>query len=255
VMTSITNRKRILQIMAAVVGAILLWQLAAMLIDKKILLASPLDVFIRLTTIWTEEGFFMTLSFSFLRIVGGFFAALILGIVLGTLAGKFSLLEIILMPYMVTIKSVPVASFVIISLIWLNSRELPIFISFLMVLPIVYTNILNGIKSVDRQKLEMAKVFQLSPAEKLRFIFLPHLKPFLYSALSVSLGLAWKSGVAAEVIGIPDGSLGERLYMAKVHFETVDLFAWTLIIVFISVGFEKLFMYLVKLVMKKSESL
>lgn len=242
----ILKNKRMLQIAASVAGALLLWQLAAMFIDRTVLLASPADVLIRLTTIWMEKGFGQTLLFSFIRIVGGFFCGAILGMLLGGIASRFGVFEMIFLPFMATIKSVPVASFVIIALIWMSSEHLPIFISFLMVLPIVYTNVLNAMKSMDSKMLEMADVFGLTFWEKLRFIYLPHIKPFLLSAFSVSLGLAWKSGVAAEVIGVPDGSLGERLYMAKIHLETVDLFAWTILIVLVSVLFEKTVLFLVK---------
>lgn len=247
------NKKRF-QIAVSVAGAILLWQVAAMYIDRTVLLASPAEVLIRLTTIWMEKGFWQTLLFSFLRIVGGFFCGAFLGILLGGLASRFSVIEIIFMPYMATIKSVPVASFVIIALIWMSSEHLPVFISFLMVLPIVYTNVLSAMKSMDKKMLEMAEIFQLTFQQKLRYIYLPHLKPFLLSAFSVSLGLAWKSGVAAEVIGIPVGSMGEQLYMAKVHLETVDLFAWTVLIVAISVLFEKLVMFLLRTTFERMEN-
>jgi NitT/TauT family transport system permease protein len=140
------------------------------------------------------------------------------------------------------IKSVPVASFIILCLIWLSSKSLSIFIGFLMVLPIVYTNMLHGIKSTDTKLLEMATLFRVGWGKKLKYIYLPHLKPYILSACSVSIGLAWKAGIAAEVIGIPDGSIGERLYEAKVYLSTADLFAWTAVIVVISVIFEKVFL-------------
>ena len=111
-------------------------------------------------------------------------------------------------PFMLTVKSVPVASFIILALIWFSSRNLSILISFLMVLPIIYTNVLGGIRSVDRALLEMAEVFRIPRMRVVKFIYLPQIMPFFYSACSVSLGLAWKAGVAAEVIGIPKGSVG-----------------------------------------------
>ena len=151
------------------------------------------------------------------------------------------------------IKSVPVASFIILCLIWLSSGSLSVFISFLMVLPIVYTNMLQGIQSTDSKLLDMAHVFRMSWFRKLRYIYIPHLKPYLMSACSVSIGLAWKAGIAAEVIGIPDGSIGEKLYEAKVYLDSADLFAWTFVIVFVSVIFEKLFLRALKWAYKRLE--
>lgn len=162
------------------------------------------------------------------------------------LAGRFHIAKIMFWPYMVTIKSVPVASFIILCLIWLTSSSLSIFISFLMVLPIIYTNILQGIESTDQKLLEMTQVYRVSWLKKLKYIYLPQIKTYLISACSVALGLAWKSGIAAEVIGVSFGSIGEKLYESKIYYSTADLFAWTVIIVLLSVGFEKIVLFLIK---------
>lgn len=115
----------------------------------------------------------------------------------------------------------------------------------------IYTNVLSGIRSVDKQLLEMAWVFQLSKLRIVRYIYLPHIMPFFYSACSVSLGMSWKAGVAAEVIGIPRGSVGERLQQAKVYLDTPDLFAWTLVIVAASLFFEKIVLFLLRKIFQK----
>jgi NitT/TauT family transport system permease protein len=159
-------------------------------------------------------------------------------------AGRVRLLEVFLWPFVVTVKAVPVASFIIISLIWLSSRQLSVFISFLMVFPVIYLNVLQGIRSADAQLLEMAAVFRVPWSRRLPYIYLPQIRPFLSSACSVSLGMSWKAGIAAEIIGIPDGSIGEKLYSAKIYLNTADLFAWTVVVVLISVLFEKLFLLL-----------
>lgn len=254
-MISTVNKKLYAQRAGAILFALALWQFAAMALGQKMLLASPVEVLARLGTIWMEDGFFSTIWFSFRRIVSGFFLGFLLGVMLGVVAGRLRFLEILLWPFVVTIKSIPVASFVIISLIWLSASQLSVFISFLMVFPVIYSNVLQGIKSTDRDMLEMAELYQLSFPRRLFYIHMPHLKPFLLSACSVSLGLSWKSGVAAEVIGIPSGSMGEMLYESKVYFATADLFAWTVIIVLISVGFEKLFMWALKFLFRRLERL
>ena len=153
------------------------------------------------------------------------------------------------------IKSIPVASFIIICLIWMSSSRLSIFISFLMVLPIVYTNVLQSIRSADRQLLEAVSIFRLSWPKRALYLWLPQLKPYLLSACTVSLGISWKAGIAAEIIGIPAGSIGRMFYDAKVYFNTVDLFAWTVIVVVISVLFEKGFLALLKGVFGSLETL
>ncbi|MBR6755190.1 MAG: ABC transporter permease subunit, partial [Clostridia bacterium] len=113
--------------------------------------------------------------------------------------------------------------------------------------------LLEGIKSVDRKMLHMADVFKMPFGRRVRFIWLPSVKPFLLSAVRIALGLAWKSGVAAELIGIPEGSVGEELYYSKLYLDTESLFAWTVVIVVISVAFEKLTLYLVKKAFERTE--
>ena len=237
----------------AVLLLLAIWQAAAMLLDRKILLASPVDVFLRLFTIWREEGFFASIGFSFVRIAGGFFLGLLLGTLLAVLAGRSRAMEILLHPLMLTIKSVPVASFIIIALIWMTSSSLSVFISFLMVLPVIYNNVLGGIQNTDGKLLEMADVFRFSYGKKFRYIYLPSVEPYLLSACRTALGLAWKAGIAAEVIGIPNGSIGEMLYEAKAYLNTVDLFAWTVIIVLISVLFEKLCLFVLGRILKREK--
>lgn len=173
----------------------------------------------------------------------------------GPLAGRFPLFEVLSLSLGHHVKSIPVASFIIICLIWMSSSRLSIFISFLMVLPIVYTNVLQSIRSADRQLLEAVSIFRLSWPKRALYLWLPQLKPYLLSACTVSLGISWKAGIAAEIIGIPAGSIGRMFYDAKVYFNTVDLFAWTVIVVVISVLFEKGFLALLKGVFGRLETL
>jgi len=248
------ERPRIEKI-AAVVFALLVWQAGAMLLNNSMLLVTPLTVIKRLFSLCLESDFLSAVSFSFIRIVSGFLFALVTGSILAVIAGRFHLAEVMIWPFIVTIKSVPVVSFIILCLIWLNSRNLSVFIAFLMVLPIVYTNMLQGIKSTDSKLLEMADLFNVSWLKKLKYIYFPQLKPYIISACSVTIGLSWKAGTAAEVIGIPEGSIGEKLYEAKVYFSSGDLLAWTVVIVVASIAFEKLFLFLLRYYFERLESL
>lgn len=249
------ERKKVIYNIAAILLALCVWQVAAMLVDEKILLVSPLQVCKRLFRLLQEKDFYKTVLFSLNRIGTGFAFGFILGTVLGIVAGRHKIIKTLLMPYMTTIKSVPVASFIVIALIWIASSKLPSFISFLIVLPIVYSNVLTGIQDVDEKLLQVSRLYNFSLKKRLIYIHLPQLKPYILSACSVSIGLALKSGVAAEVIAISDGSIGEMLYNAKVYFDTADLFAWTVVIVVLSVAFEKLITLCLKSLYKAVERL
>lgn len=229
----------------AVVLWLMVWELASLYIGQEILLVSPVSVLRRLYGLALLPDFWASIAFSFFRIIGGFLLAAFCGTLLAGLAGAFAFFRELLAPAMAAIKATPVASFIILVLIWVPSRNLSVIISFLMVLPVIYTNVLNGIRSTDPKLLEMARVFRVPLMRRIRYIYLSQLLPFLRTGFSLSLGLCWKAGVAAEVIGIPKGSIGEKLYEAKVYLETADLFSWTLVIVLISVIFEKLFLRLI----------
>lgn len=236
------NYKEVLKKVGAALLALTFWEIAALLIHQRILLVTPVAVARRLCTIWRVEGFARAIWFSFYHIADGFLLGLILGCLLAYLAAKHPVVETLLWPWMATIKSVPVASFVVICLIWLSARNLSVFISFLIVIPIIYQNVLEGLRAENREMQEVATVFQLPWRKRFRYIELPKLRPFLLSACRVTTGMAWKAGIAAEIIGVPNGSIGKMLYTAKIYLDTDDLLAWTVIIVVISVVAEKVFL-------------
>ncbi len=234
----------------AVVFWLLVWQggsmaLAAAYPHGHLLLASPVSALTRLGELAVTAGFWRTIFVSASHIFGGFLLSCALGVVLAAAAARFRLLRELLSPLVAVVKAVPVVSFIILALVWLRAETLPLVIAALMVFPPVYLNVLSGIESADRQLLEMARVFRVPLRRQLRGIYLPQVLPYFRSAVSLAVGLCWKAGAAAEVIGLPAGTIGENLYNAKVYFQTPDLFAWTAVIVAVSLVFEKLFLWAV----------
>lgn len=230
---------------------LLLWEVLYKAIDNEVFLTSPRTVLQTLGELLIEKSFWNTISFSFIRIVVGFVIAILLGTILGVLAYNFWVIEELISPFFIVMKAVPVASFVILSLLWINGKNLSILISFLMVIPIIYTNLLQGLRNVDKKLLEMAKVFGISNMRKIKAIYIPSVLPYFMSAIKVGLGFCWKAGIAAEVIGIPNGSIGERLYEAKLYLMTDELFAWTAVIVIISMIFEKIVILIIDSIQQK----
>ena len=244
------NRKKTPVRAWAVCVWLLVWQLGSMALRAAyphgaLLLASPVSAAKRLAELAATAAFWRTVGASAAHILGGFLLSCVLAVLLAALAAKFRRLEELLAPLVAAVKAVPVASFIILALVWLNSRSLALFISALMVFPPVYCNVLAGIRAADRAALEMAQVFRVPFGRVLRGIYVPQVLPYFRAAVSVALGMCWKAGTAAEVIGLSGGTIGERLYTAKVYFQTPDLFAWTAVIVLVSALFEKLFLFLV----------
>lgn len=231
--------------------ALLLWEIVALILNQPVLLPTPVAVLSRAVRLPFEAAFFRSAWYSLSRITLGFLGAILAGSALGALAARYGWLETLLFPFTATVRSVPVASFVVIALIWFTSSALSVFISFLIVLPIVYQNVKDGFRSVDKKELEMARVYHVHPLRTFRIVYLSKIKPFFLAACRTSCGLAWKSGVAAEIIGIPAYSMGERLYMSQLMLDTVNLLAWTFYIVLFSIVFEKLFLLLVERVLER----
>ena len=215
------------------------WQLAAVVVDQEILLVTPAGALTRLGELVVTADFWVTVWHSLARIAGGFATAVAAGVLCAAAAAASRVVDALLTPALTAIRTTPVVSFIILVLIWASSGELAFVISFLMVLPITYTTVLEGIRQRDRALLEVATVFRVPFWRRLPAMDVPAVLPYLTASCRVGVGLAWKSGIAAEVIGLADGSIGERLYQAKVFLETADLFAWTAVIIALSFGFER----------------
>lgn len=218
---------------------LLLWQVFAAAVHNRIFLVGPADTLKALGALMGSPSFWLSIWFSFARICLGFFLALAAGLITGSLAFWKPFFGDFLAPAIQFMKSIPVASFVILALIWTGSENLSVFISFLVVYPIIHVNTVAGLVSTDPKLLEMAAVFRVPLPRRAFFLYRPALSPYLTSACKTALGMGFKSGIAAEVIGVPDGSIGAGLYMAKIYLSTADLFAWTLTIIVVSSLFER----------------
>ena len=216
------------------------WQGIAMLADNFLLVVTPMQALRALIDLTGQPEFWQSVLGSLWRIALGFFLGALFGLLSAAVSYRFRIAEEVLQPFMVFCKAVPVAVFAVLLLIWWGSSMLAVAVCFLVVFPNIYLNTLEGLKCADRALLEMAEVFRLPFRTRLFYIYRPAMKPFLLSAFQLSLGMCWKSGVAAEVIGTPVHSIGGALYLAKIYLDTADLFAWTAVIIVLSILFEKM---------------
>jgi len=224
---------------------LLLYQILYWIVDQDILLASPLQILGSLGRLIREPAFFLAAGATFARITAGFAVGLLAGTVMAILTFRSKLVEALLMPLIRTIRATPITSFIILALVWIHSDRVPVFIVFLMVLPIVWANINEGIRQVDSELLEMARSFRMTRRRLLRLVYIPSLAPYFMSAAVTGLGMAWKAGISAEVLSTPTQSLGGRIYLSKIYLETPDLFALTIVIILLSLLLEKGFVFLV----------
>lgn len=218
------------------------WQAAAMAIGQEVFLVSPVQALRCLLRLLPQADFWHRVGFSAGRILLGFGLGVVCSAALAVAAEICPAAEVLIAPVLQLVKATPVASFIILALVWVRGSSLSVLISFLMVLPVLYGAVRTGIRAADPQLLEMAKVFRLPLGRRLRAVWLPAVLPAFRQGCSVALGICWKSGVAAEVIGLPNGSIGDALYRAKITLSTGELFAWTFVIILLSAAFEKLFL-------------
>ena len=228
------NQKSFLKNLLATLFWVAAWHLLALWVDNFLLLPTPLQVLRRAVELMQTAPFWRITAVSIGRILLGAVIAILLGIVLAILCTAIPLFDALIAPAMSTIQAVPVASFSILILMWLKRDLVPVVICAMMILPVVWSNVCTGIRQTDRQLLEMAQVFRLSPAQVLRRIYIPSVLPYFQAACSSALGLGWKAGIAAEVLTVPTLSIGKMISESKLYVLTDDLFAWTLVVVVLS---------------------
>ena len=214
------------------------WEAASLLVGRELLLPAPLATVRRLFELLAKGESWAYAGLSLLRIMSGYLLGVIAGILLAVLTARSRYAESLLSPLRGVVKATPVTSFILLALLWLNSSLVPLFISFLMVLPMVWADTADAILHTDPRLVEMGRVFGLSRTKIVRKIFVPSVLPQFLAACTTSLGFAWKSGVAAEIIALPLRSIGYQLYEAKLRIETLDLFAWTLLVILLSMALE-----------------
>ena len=219
------------------------WESIYLLVGQSILVPSPFSVFERLAEFCGKGSFWLSVATSLLRVLSGLLLGTLLGCAVAVLTAKSPMLKILFSPVLHIIKATPVASFIILAILWLSVENVPIFTAMLIVLPAVWANVEKGILSVDPDLIQMGKAFGLSKKELFRRITVPSVKPFFVAALNSAVGMAWKAGIAAEVICPYRDSIGSALHDSKIYFETVDTFAWTAAVVLLSVMLEKLLLW------------
>ncbi|MCL2377063.1 MAG: ABC transporter permease subunit [Defluviitaleaceae bacterium] len=230
----------------AVVFWLIVWHVASEIIANTIIIVSPIAAFARLFELALEAHFWTAIGASLMRIVSGFLLAMVVGVAMAATTSSVRFLYALTLPVFNIIKSIPVASFIILAWMWMDSQNLSAFIAFITVLPIVYFNTYEGIKGTDEGLLQMARVFKVPARKKMAYIYFPATAPHIIAAASSGLGFAFKSGIAAELIGLARDTIGFNLHTARIFLQTADVFAWTIAIVLLSYVIEKVFVLLMK---------
>lgn len=244
--STLQNKKR--KIIIALIWLVI-WQIMAALIAEEILLPSPLLVFKRFLDLLVQKEFYLAILSSIGKIMIGFVISIFFGLILAFISYKSNLFYDFINPIILIFRSIPLASLVIFLLFWIKTKNLSILVSFIMAMPIIYTNSYVGLRSIDKKLIEMADIYQIKEIDRLRSIYFIKTKAFIKSSIISTSGLVLKAGIAAEVIGLPDNSIGKSLYNSKIYLDMPSLLAWTLAILILSFLFE----YVLKLILEADD--
>ena len=219
---------------------LIIWYIASEIVGMELLIPSPGAVGSAFLTLASEKEFYISCLGSLVKVLSGWAAGIIAGIILGTLTRLSSVMKAFFQPMLHIIKSTPVASFIVLALVLMSSKAVPVFTCALITAPVIWANVSEGLSSPDKKLLEMASVFNMSRKKKITHIYIPSALPYFSAAATTTMGLAWKAGIAAEVICSPKNTIGAGISDAKVYLETPSLFAWTITVIILSVILEKI---------------
>lgn len=231
-------KNKVLKTVLSAIIVLSIWEIAALLINDAYFLPDILQTSKALIKIISSRSFFEVVFTSVYRVFSGLFYGIAAGTVLAGICYKFDIVNSIISPIISIMKATPVACIIVLLWVSLNYTELAIFVVILMVLPIVWQNVYEGLKAVDDQLNEVTKVFELTKFQRLKVLVVPSVLSYLLPAIVTSVGLAWKAEVAAEIMS--NSNMGRLIYDFKtVSYDTASIFAWTVIIVTLSIVFEK----------------
>ena len=239
-------KNKILKKIAVSVAVFLIWILvwwicAAIVFNKygdNYFLPSPLDTLLALLTLLSEASFYKVVFASLLRVIAGLSIGVALGSALAFICHRIDFLRSLFNPAISVLKAMPVATFILLLWITLKGSTLTVLIGVIMVLPIIFQNLLSGLDSIDKDLMEVTRIYGFSFIKKMKILVLPSLRSYLFPAIITSVGLAFKSQIAAEIIAYTNNSIGGYIYDANYALKTDEVFAWAAVIVIFSIGLE-----------------
>lgn len=222
----------------SVILLISIWKIISIVYNSSLILPSPESTIIATVKLFSSENFIIVVGITILRGLIGFAISLIFGIGIGILAGINSSFNAFLKPILVTIRSTPVISLILLALIWFKVDTVPIFIGFLTMFPFICTNIIDGIKNVDKDLVEMALFYKIKKTKIIKEVYLPAITPFIFSGASSAMGIGWRAIIIGEVLSQPKYGIGTFMHNAQTYLLVTEVIAWTIIAVIISYLFE-----------------
>jgi len=225
--------------LASVICVLVVWKILSLHLRSDFVLPSPEKTLVTTLTLFGNTGFLATVGTTILRGLTGFIISGILGIATGIITGINPNINAFLQPILVTIRSIPVISIILLALIWFHPGAVPVFIGMLTMFPFITTNVSDGIRSIDSELVVMATFYKISRKRIIRELYIPAIMPFIVSGASSALGIGWRAIIIGEVLSQPEYGIGTMMQNAQTFLNVDAVIAWTIIAVLISFIFEK----------------
>ncbi|MCB8995142.1 MAG: ABC transporter permease [Bacteroidales bacterium] len=236
-MMNFITKNRLISILSVIV-LVVCWKILSLFAHSSQLIPSPEKTLETVFEVIMRDGFWPSLLSTLGRGLLGFMISLVLAFMLGVPAGLNSVFFQMLNPLLIAIRSTPVISLILLAIIWLGNEMVPVFIAILTMFPILCTNIIAGLRSVDKDLIEMGTTYKVAQSRILKEIYLPSISPFLTSGFSNAMGFGWRAVIIGEVLAQPLHGIGTQMQNAQIFLQVSEIIAWTLIAILISSLFE-----------------
>ena len=222
----------------SVIIIFIIWETASALVDQEIIVPSIFTVGKELCRIITSFSSWTVIFWTITRILLTFILDFFLALIIGIPAGIFRNFEQAVRPLESAVRTVPTMGIILLSLIWLDSELTPVFVSSLIIFPILYRSVVDGIINIDRKLIDFHKVHQIGFLRQLKHLYLPSMFPFIKTGTISSLGLGFKVMITAEVLSQPEYAIGTVFQIERAQLNTAGVMAWCVFIIAVSSLFE-----------------
>jgi NitT/TauT family transport system permease protein len=240
------SKKELLYTLLSVISLLVLWKVISMIVDKEILIPSPETTFLEIIRIVKSPNFVVSVTNTLRRALIGFGMAFAAGITLGMAGGFWKPIYHLLKPIVLVNRAVPTMAIILLALIWLQSDKAPILVGFVVIFPVLYENVVQGIRNVDVKLVEMMDIYNVSKLGRLKDLYIPSIRSYLYSGMAAAMGLNLKIIIAAEVLSQPRMSMGTSFQIERVNLNTAGVFAWSIITILLAAILEQSLMFINK---------
>ena len=224
----------------SVVFMLVAWKVLAMIMHSEYILPPPEKVAIDLYKIIFSLEFIKAVVATVSRGLLGFSVSLVAAVLIGIFAGLSGNMYSFVRPILIVFRSTPVITFILLALIWFSNQWVPVFIAIITMFPVICLNVIEGVRNVDSQLVEMAAIYHVERSRIVRELYIPSIVPFLFSGMSTAFGFGWRAIIIGEVLSQPEFGIGTRIEYAHAYLMVGNLIAWTIVAVLISYFFDKL---------------